>query len=142
MTGLLSTLGHILPICSLWLFAMILIGIVRIFFLKKVPEPNRVLVNKIIRYVICGITAVAFIYISGVLLFLSNPLERKNIKTIPEATVSESFKEQTKKEVEVLNRELEEGKHIEKGVEAERDNTQAMEEASKIFGEAEKEVKQ
>jgi len=154
MTGLISTLPHIITVAALWLVVVVIAQIVKAGVFrgmdtvqgddetKKQNDERKKNVKKVVSLVNIGSTAVAVSVILLVVVFLSNPYERthEGIKTTTPAVVDESFKEPTKAEIEKSNKEVTEKKHKEKEEAAERDNKAAMEEAEDIFRKATEET--
>lgn len=134
MIGIISTIQHIAIIVLLWLFSFIVVFIIKknaIKYIKKKKEIKRV--KKIAAIVNTIFSTIAIIIIISVVLFLSNPFERTEIKTIKESIVDDSFISTTKDIINQTNKEVIEKKHLEKEEEAEQDNINAMKEAKKLF---------
>jgi hypothetical protein len=149
MTGLSSTLPHILTIVALWLAVVLTTQMVKIAIFRGMTtvdgdsgqnDIHKKRVRKIVSLINITATVVASSIILLVLLFLSNPHERRVIKTIAPATIDESFREPTKAEIEQSNKEVVERQHREKEEVAERDNKAAMKEAAEIFRKAAEEA--
>ena len=138
--GLISVLPHIITVAGIWLAIIIIVRIVKIGLFKGMDSVQADLtqkrhVERVVSLVHIGATVAAASIIVIIVFFLSSPLERphEDIETISEAVIDEGFKRPTRSEIEKSNKEVVEKKHKEKARAAEKDNKDAMEEATKLF---------
>lgn len=131
--------SHILPIIGVWLGLIIALqlikyGVLKVWDIFKLgKKKDRVVVGKVAKAMSISATLIAACILVFVVFFLSNINERKVIKTIEPAQVDESFIPDSKKGIDITNKEVVDRKHRVKEEEATQDNSRAMEEASNLF---------
>lgn len=144
--NMFSSIGYIIPVVLIWLAIIIITQLAKFLIKKsgtiatsdnadkiKEVEKHYGIIDKGAKLIALWATILAIIVITLAILFMTNPSERKEIKTIPEAQIESNFKEPSKSEIEESNKDVIEKKHLEKEREATEDNNKAMEEATEIF---------
>lgn len=134
MTGLLSTVSHIFPIVFIFIISALGVFFIRRQLLKHfTDEKTQKIITKAYKAILGGMIAAVALIVFIVLVFLSNPLERANIKTNTAAMVDNSYIDKTREEINKTNKEVVERKHIEKETEATNDNERAFAESKELF---------
>ena len=133
MHGLQSTLNHIIPIIVIYILFCLVMWFVKSEVLKKADDNRRKQIISSYKDAVRWAGILCFIIIVAVLGFLSNPFEREYIRTINLSEPSESYEPPTIVEIDVINKEAESTKHIEKEEEAEQDNTNALNKSKELF---------
>lgn len=133
MHGLQSTLNHIIPIIVIYILFCLVMWFVKSEVLKKADDNRRKQIISSYKDAVRWAGILCFIIIVAVLGFLSNPFEREYIRTINLSEPSESYEPPTIVEIDVINEEAENAKHIEKEEEAEQDNTNALNKSKELF---------
>lgn len=132
MTGIISTLHHIIPILAIYFIIILIVVFVKGQVLKTQQEIEP-LVTQISKIIFRVLTAGTILMIIIVLGFLSNPFEREQIKTISPAIINQEFKFKSSNEIVKINEEVVNKKHIEKEAEAIKNNQKAVEDSKNIF---------
>lgn len=136
MQGLISTSHHIIPMLVIYLIVIFAVVLVRRQILKNYPSLVKLTIR--ISKVIFGVLTLGIILIIIIVLgFLSNPFEREQIKTISTATIDQEFKDAKSNEITEINKEVVNRSHIEKEIEATKDNQKALEDSKNIFKDTE-----
>jgi len=145
--GLTSLAYHLAAVGVAWVFAMVIIAVLKYHTLKvrnllMTNEDNAGRKAVEDTAAICRIvaTAAATIFALTLAFFVYNPAERppNEIITIPKALVDENYVPPTKEEIAESNEERVNAQHESREKEAEEDNTKAMGEAIDLFREAAK----
>ncbi len=139
MLGLSTPLSNFLALTGLVLGVYALLWITYWFIgqlMKKKVLPNTAKDRNQLKTIrsLCGRGVVAIYGVIIVLnfLFLTTPFVREDVKTIPDATVDESFVPPTRAEIDDMNLVLERG-DAERTEKVTEENTEAMEDAIELF---------
>ena len=136
-TGLITAIqSHIATVIIIYIQLLFIFILAYKFFLNR-SEKNTVKkkITKAFKAVLKAITIIFILIIISILLFLSNPFERAEIKTIKEIVVDDTYHEliKTKPEINKLNKEVIEQKHKENEKEASDDNMEAFNKSKQLF---------
>ena len=135
--GITAVFPHLLAILLLWLLALAIIRVVKKNALRTAEDIgiSNGRIQKTSRVAYGVVTSVAGLLAVVVVLFLTSPLERnyEDMKRITPAEADREFIAPSKEEITVTNEQAVNRRADEKRSEATRDNTQAIEDATRLF---------
>ena len=135
--GITALFPHLMALLLLWLLALAIIRVVKKHALQNAETlgTSQERVHKTARIAYGSATSLAGLLTVAVVLFLTSPLERnyEDMKRIAPAAPNPEYIAPSKEEIAVTNKQAVTRQADEKRTEATRDNTQAMEDAVRLF---------